>query len=83
MTGWGEYDLLGPSLFMATADRVAFAACPWAGLCPRGPHIELKRRLMALMLLHQASDPVRHLCIERWQDKADDFLQLQELIWVT
>ena len=32
----------------------------------------LKRRLMALMLLHRASDPVRHICIEGWQQKADD-----------
>ena len=41
----------------------------------------MKRRLMALMLLHRASDPVRHICIEDWQDKADDLLQLQALIW--
>ena len=41
----------------------------------------LKRRLMALMLLHRASDPVRHICIEGWQDKACDLVQLQELLW--
>ena len=41
----------------------------------------LKRRLMALMLLHRASDPIRHICIENWQDKAGDLVQLQELIW--
>ena len=44
-------------------------------------NFELKRRLMALMLLHRASDPVRHICIPGWQRKADDLLQLQELIW--
>jgi hypothetical protein len=26
--------------------------------------VSMKRRLMALMLLHRASDPVRHICIE-------------------
>ena len=44
-------------------------------------NFEMKRRLMALMMLHRFSDPIRHICIENWQDKADDFVQLQELIW--
>ena len=26
---------------------------------------ELKRRLMALMMLHRFSDPIRHLCIDK------------------
>ena len=41
----------------------------------------LKRRLMALMLLHRFSDPVRHICIDGWQQKAGDLYQLQELLW--
>ena len=41
----------------------------------------LKRRLMALLLLHRASDPVRHICIENWQQKAGDLFELQELLW--
>jgi hygromycin-B 7''-O-kinase len=41
----------------------------------------LKRRLMALMLLHRASDPVRHICIEDWPQKAADMFELQELLW--
>ena len=41
----------------------------------------LKRRLMALMLLHRVSDPVRHICIEGWQEKAPDLQQLQDLLW--
>ena len=36
---------------------------------------------MALMLLHRFSDPVRHICIEGWQQKAGDLHQLQELLW--
>jgi hygromycin-B 7''-O-kinase len=43
----------------------------------------LKRRLMALMLLHRPSDPNRHICIEGWQQKAADLNELQELIWPT
>jgi hygromycin-B 7''-O-kinase len=41
----------------------------------------LKRRLMALLLLHSASDPIRHICIEGWQQKAADLFELQELLW--
>jgi hypothetical protein len=41
----------------------------------------MKRRLMALMLLHRASDLVRHICIEGWQQKAADLFELQELLW--
>jgi hygromycin-B 7''-O-kinase len=41
----------------------------------------MKRRLMALMLLHRASDPIRHICIEGWQQKAGDLFELQELLW--
>ena len=41
----------------------------------------LKHRLMALLLLHRASDPVRHICIEGWQDRAGDLFELAELLW--
>jgi hygromycin-B 7''-O-kinase len=33
------------------------------------------------MLLHRASDPVRHICIEGWQDKADTLADLERLLW--
>jgi len=45
------------------------------------PDYALKRRLMALMLLHQASDLNSHICIEGWQEQAADLVALQELIW--
>jgi hygromycin-B 7''-O-kinase len=82
MTGWGEYDLLGPSAFMAAgrAGRVK-SLFEGFGYSPADIDFALKRRLMALMLLHRASDPVRHICIEGWQDRAHDLVQLQDLIW--
>jgi hygromycin-B 7''-O-kinase len=43
----------------------------------------MKRRLMALMLLHRVSDPIRHIQIEGWQDKAGNLVELQELLWPT
>lgn len=82
MTGWREYDLLGPIAFMAAGHvgrmRSLFDGY---GYARADMTFELKRRLMALMMLHRFSDPVRHICIENWQDKADDFVELQDLIW--
>lgn len=82
LTGWCEYDLLGPSAFMAAGKpRRVRSLFEGFGYSPTDVNFALKRRLMALMLLHRASDPIRHICIEGWQQKADDLLQLQELIW--
>jgi hygromycin-B 7''-O-kinase len=81
-TGWGEYDLLGPSAFMAAGrPRRVRSLFEGFGYFRADVNFALKRRLMALMLLHHASDPIRHICIENWQEKACDLVQLQELIW--
>ena len=82
MTGWRDYDLLGPSAFMAAGmPRRVRSLFDGFGYARGDVTFALKRRLMALMLLHRASDPVRHICIEGWQERAHDLLQLQELIW--
>jgi len=82
LTGWGEYDLLGPSAFM-TAGRPCRVRSLFEGYGYTNADIgtTLKHRLMALLLLHRASDPVRHICIEDWQDKAGDLFELAELLW--
>ncbi|MEO8322191.1 MAG: phosphotransferase [Bradyrhizobium sp.] len=82
MTGWREYDLLGPSAFM-TAGRPRRVRSLFEGFGYSAADVDatLKRRLMALMLLHRASDPVRHICIEGWQEKADNLVALQDLLW--
>jgi len=79
--GWRDYDLLGPSAFMA-AGRPGRVRSLLEGFGYAKLEFALKRRLMALMLLHQASDLNSHICIEGWQDQANDLLELQELIWV-
>jgi hygromycin-B 7''-O-kinase len=82
MTGWREYDLMGPSAFMAAGHpRRVRSLFDGYGYSRSDVTFELKRRLMALMMLHRFSDPIRHFCIENWQDKADNFEELQELIW--
>jgi hygromycin-B 7''-O-kinase len=82
LTGWGEYDLLGPSAFMA-AGRPGRVRSLLEGYGYKRADIDgrLKRRLLALMLLHRASDPNRHICIEDWPSKAADLWELQEVIW--
>jgi hygromycin-B 7''-O-kinase len=82
MTGRGEYDLLGPSAFM-TAGMPRRVRSLFAGFGYSSADIDftLKRRLMALLLLHRASDANSHICIEGWQRKAGDLYELQELLW--
>ena len=82
MTGWGEYDLLGPSAFMAAGNpRRMRSLFEGFGYAPADIDPVMKRRLMALMLLHRASDPIRHICIENWQAKAGNLSELQDLVW--
>ena len=82
MTGWKEYDLLGPSTFMtAGMPRRVGSLFRGFGYSKADIDSSMKRRLMALMLLHRASDLVRHICIEGWQQRAGDLVELQELLW--
>jgi hygromycin-B 7''-O-kinase len=82
MTGWSEYDLLGPSAFMtAGMPRRVQSLFHGFGYSRADINSTLKRRLMALLLLHRASDPNRHIAIDGWQDKAGDLIELQELLW--
>ncbi|MDA9528305.1 aminoglycoside phosphotransferase family protein [Bradyrhizobium sp. CCBAU 25338] len=80
LAGWRDYDLLGPSAFMA-AGRPGRVRGLLEGFGYTKLDFALKRRLMALMLLHRASDLNSHICIERWQERAADLVELQELIW--
>jgi hygromycin-B 7''-O-kinase len=82
MTGWGEYDLLGPSAFMtAGMPQRVHSLFRGFGYLEADINEILTRRLLILMLLHRASDPVRHICIEGWQDKAATLADLERLLW--
>lgn len=80
LAGWRDYDLLGPSAFMA-AGRPGRVKSLLEGFGYEKLDFVLKRRLMALMLLHRASDLNAHICVEGWQERAKDLVELQELIW--
>jgi hygromycin-B 7''-O-kinase len=82
MTGWGEYDLLGPSAFMTAGMPCRVQRLLQGfGYSKTDMTPALTRRLMALMLLHRASDPIRHICIEGWQQKARNLAELERLLW--
>jgi hygromycin-B 7''-O-kinase len=82
MTGWGEYDLLGPGSFMtAGMPRRVRSLLEGFGYSSADINPALQRRLMMLALLHRASDLNRQISIESWQDKAGDLFDLQELLW--
>ena len=80
--GKGRIRPAGPSAFM-TAGMPRRVRSLFAGFGYSSADIDftLKRRLMALLLLHRASDPNSHICIEGWQRKAGDLYELQELLW--
>lgn len=80
LTGWRDYDLLGPGAFMA-AGRPGRVKSLLEGFGQATLDFTLKRRLMALMLLHRASDLNGHICIEGWQERAANLVELQDLIW--
>jgi hygromycin-B 7''-O-kinase len=82
MTGFRDYDLMGPSAFMTMGEPARLAAF-LAGFGYEKADIDdaFGRRLMALLMLHRFSDPMRHLAIKSWHEMADDFEGLERLLW--
>jgi hygromycin-B 7''-O-kinase len=81
MTGWGEYDLLGPSTFMSEGKpgRVR-SLLRGFGYSEANTDPALPRRLMTLLLLHRFSN-LAEIRIEGWQQKAADLYELERLLW--
>lgn len=82
MTGWCEYDLLGPSAFMTSGrpERVR-SLLRGFGYSQADMNPALAQRLLALPLLHRASDPIRHIDIPDWQDRTGSLVDLGRLLW--
>ncbi|WNG45967.1 phosphotransferase [Archangium minus] len=82
MTGWGEYDLLGPSTFMGGGmpGRIHQLLRGY-GYGDAEINPTLRRRLMMLFLLHRFSDPLRQVRIESWPDRVRTLEALERLIW--
>ncbi|CAN7633703.1 aminoglycoside phosphotransferase family protein [Bosea sp. LjRoot237] len=81
MTGWREYDLLGPSAFMCAGlpNRVR-SLLQGYGLEPKALGADMRRRLLTLMVLHRASD-LRHIYIEGWEARISKLTDLENVIW--
>ena len=82
ITGSGEYDLLGPSAFLTGgAPNRVWSLLEGFGYSPANIPEGLGRRLLALMFLHRASDPLRHVCIPGWEHRAETLFDLQHMLW--
>ena len=82
MTGFAEYDLIGPCVFMAGGDPALLASLfAGYGLAPSAIGPVLGRRLMTLFLLHRFANPVRQIHVDGWQDRAATLVELERLIW--
>ena len=82
MTGWGEYDLLGPSTFAAAGmpGRVR-SLLGGFGYSTARADAGLRRRLMTLLLLHRFSNLAVQIRVEEWQQKAANLYELERLLW--
>jgi hygromycin-B 7''-O-kinase len=81
MTGWREYDLLGPSTFMCAGvpDRLR-GFLEGYGVPAEDYDDAMRRRLTTLMMLHGASD-MRGIAITDWQSSVRKLEDLEDLIW--
>jgi hygromycin-B 7''-O-kinase len=81
MTGPRDYDLLGPSAFMAAGQPELVRALVSGFGYPPGDIDEIwRKRLFTLMLLHRASD-LRNVEIREWPQRVGDLGELADLIW--
>lgn len=82
LAGWGEYDLLGPSAFMVSGNKARLARL-LRGFGCAADQIDpaMRRRLMTMMFLHRASDPLRHIQIDGWPHRVATLCELERLVW--
>ncbi|TGN56940.1 aminoglycoside phosphotransferase family protein [Paracoccus liaowanqingii] len=81
MTGWREYDLLGPSTFMCAGVLGRLRAFLEGYGVPAEDYDDaMRRRLTTLMMLHRASD-MRGIAISDWQSSVRKLEDLEDLIW--
>ncbi|HEX6242756.1 MAG TPA: aminoglycoside 3'-phosphotransferase/choline kinase family protein [Polyangiales bacterium] len=82
MIGPRDYDLLGPSLFLAEGNAALIAAL-FRGYTGGRAQLDADRRmrLLGLMLLHRYSNLDNQIRIPRWRERARSPLELAKLIW--
>jgi hygromycin-B 7''-O-kinase len=82
MTGFSDYDLIGPSTYMA-GGMPGRVRCLLAGYGYGGAELDrrLSRRLMTLLFLHRFSDLEGQVRIEDWKARAPTLGDLERLLW--
>ena len=81
MTGWREYDLLGPSTFICAGVPGRLQSfLEGYGVTAEDYDDAMRRRLTTLMMLHGASD-MRGIAIPDWQSSVRTLGDLEDLIW--
>jgi hygromycin-B 7''-O-kinase len=82
MVGFGEFDLLGPSTFLAGGDaRLVRALVAGFGHSEPASLRGLSHRLMRMLLLHRFSDFRVQVRIEGGQDRARTIDDLRRMLW--
>lgn len=82
MIGYNEYDLLGPSLFLAEGNpELIYALFEGYGLSSKQIDDELRHRLMVLTVLHRYSNLDVQLRIPEWEKRVHSIVDLEKIIW--
>ncbi len=82
MTGFGEYDLLGPLLFSCEGKGyLVNALLEGYGITPEGRDKTLRRRLFLLQILHRYSYFKGQVRIPNWEKQVHTLEELENLIW--
>ena len=82
MVGFAEYDLLGPSTFLAGGHaELVSALLDGFGYGDLSSQIGLGERLMRMALLHRFSDFRAQVCIPGWQERVRTLDELRRLLW--
>jgi hygromycin-B 7''-O-kinase len=83
MVGFSEYDLLGPSTFLAAGDagqvRALLSGFGYNEVSSAAPG--LSERLMRMLLLHRYSNLNVQVSIEAWQGRARNLDALKRMLW--
>jgi len=82
MVGLPEYDLLGPSTFLAAGDpNRLMSLFSGYGYSEAELNSDLLKRLTSLLLMHRYSNLAAQIGIENWQERASNIEELEQLIW--
>ncbi|MBS1913584.1 MAG: phosphotransferase [Bacteroidetes bacterium] len=82
MTGFGEYDLIGPGAFLCGGRPARLARLlDGYGIAAAERSGRLRSRLMLMHLLHRYSDFDAQLRIHGWRNRAHDLDELARIVW--